>query len=60
MKFVHYFRGRLIPGPASLMLLSNELLKWQFPTIAVAEKLRSLVAFLRANVLQLTSALARR
>ena len=44
----HPFRGRLLDLPASLvLLLSAELLKWQVPVYAAAEKLSMLTALLR-------------
>ena len=40
MKVNHYFRGRLSGWAASLVYsLPNEILKWQYPANAAAEKL---------------------
>lgn len=45
-----HFRGKLCSIPASLLLLlSGELLKWQFPAVAVGEKLAVLAGLLRAQ-----------
>jgi hypothetical protein len=42
-------RGKLLLSAASLVLfLSGEILKWQFPATAAAEKLASLANLLRA------------
>jgi hypothetical protein len=42
---VHHFRGRLLRSSASLLiLLSSELLKWQFPAEAAGEMLSKLVS----------------
>ena len=41
-------RGKLVSASASLAFsLSNELLKWQYPVTALAEKLAFLAAALR-------------
>jgi hypothetical protein len=43
-----------------LVLLSGELLKWQFPTIAAGEKLASLVSALKVKIPQSAFLLIRR
>ncbi|HEV8076474.1 MAG TPA: hypothetical protein VGP66_11525 [Candidatus Acidoferrum sp.] len=43
-----------------LVLLSGELLKWQFPAMAAGEKLASLVSALNGKILQSDLALIRR
>ncbi len=52
MHWNDHFRGRLSVISASLLLLlSSELLKWQFPTNAVAEKAATLAVALRSLLL---------
>jgi hypothetical protein len=43
-----------------LVLLSGELLKWQFPAVAAGEKLASLLSALKMKIPQPASALIRR
>jgi hypothetical protein len=43
-----------------LVLLSGELLKWQFPAVAAGEKLASLVSALNLRIPQSAFALIRR
>jgi len=46
-------RGELSAMAASLLvLLSGELLKWQFPAVAAGEKLASLVSALHVKIPQ--------
>lgn len=57
MNFPDTLRGELSAMTASLLvLLSGELLKWQFPALAAGEKLASLVSALNVKIPQ--SALA--
>ena len=50
MQLNNYFRGGLFPIAASLVFfLSGELLKWQFPFTAAAEKVTRLAAVLRTQ-----------
>jgi hypothetical protein len=45
-----YFRGRLFSLAASLLyFFSGELLKWQFPALAVGEALARAAAVLRST-----------
>jgi hypothetical protein len=54
-------RGELASMAASLLvLLSGELLKWQFPAVAAGEKLASLVSTLNVKIPQSALALIRR
>jgi hypothetical protein len=54
-------RGELSAMAASLLvLLSGELLKWQFPAVAAGEKLASLVSTLKLKIPQFAMALIRR
>jgi len=54
-------RGELSAMAASLLvLLSGELLKWQFPAWAAGEKLASLVSALNLKIPQFAMALIRR
>jgi len=54
-------RGELSAMAASLLvLLSGELLKWQFPALAAGEKLASLVSALSLKIPQFAMALIRR
>jgi hypothetical protein len=54
-------RGRLAIVSASLVFsLSNEILKWQFPANAVAEKITFLRAALRSMFLSVSPQLIRR
>jgi hypothetical protein len=54
-------RGELASMAASLLvLLSGELLKWQFPAVAAGEKLTSLVSALNVKIPQSALALIRR
>lgn len=54
-------RGELSAMAASLLvLLSGELLKWQFPAVAAGEKLASLVSALNRKIPQFAMALIRR
>lgn len=47
MNFPDTMRGELSAMAASLLvLLSGELLKWQFPAVAAGEKLASLISAL--------------
>ena len=43
-----HFRGKLCSVPASLLFVSGELLKWQFPAAAAGEKFALLAGLLRA------------
>ena len=43
-----------------LVLLSGELLKWQFPAVAAGEKMAALVSALNAKIPQSALALIRR
>jgi len=43
-----------------LVLLSGELLKWQFPAVAAGEKLASLLSALNMKIPQPASAFVRR
>ena len=57
MNFPDTMRGELSAMTASLLvLLSGELLKWQFPAVAAGEKLAALVSALNVRIPQ--SALA--
>ena len=61
MNFPDTMRGELSAMAASLLvLLSGELLKWQFPTIAAGEKLASLVSALKVKIPQSAFLLIRR
>jgi hypothetical protein len=54
-------RGELSAMAASLLvLLSGELLKWQFPALAAGEKLASLVSALNLKIPLFAMALIRR
>jgi hypothetical protein len=54
-------RGELSAMTASLLvLLSGELLKWQFPAMATGEKLACLVSALNLKIPQSALALIRR
>jgi len=54
-------RGELASMAASLLvLLSGELLKWQFPAVAAGEKLNSLGSALRTIIPHSAFALIRR
>jgi hypothetical protein len=54
-------RGELSAMAASLLvLLSGELLKWQFPAVAAGEKLAALVSALHVKIPQSDLALIRR
>jgi hypothetical protein len=54
-------RGELSAMTASfLVLLSGELLKWQFPAMAAGEKLASLVFALKVKIPQSALVLIRR
>jgi hypothetical protein len=54
-------RGELSAMTASfLVLLSGELLKWQFPAMAAGEKLASLVSALKVKIPQSALVLIRR
>ena len=53
MNFPDTMRGELSAMAASLLvLLSGELLKWQFPAMAAGEKLASLVSALHVKIPQ--------
>lgn len=53
MNFPDTMRGELSAMAASLLvLLSGELLKWQFPAVAAGEKLASLVSVLHGKTPQ--------
>jgi len=53
-------RGELSAMTASLLvLLSEEVLKWQFPAVAGGEKLASLVSALNVKIPQFALALIR-
>lgn len=53
MNFPDTMRGELSAMAASLLvLLSGELLKWQFPAVAAGEKLASLVSALHGKIPQ--------
>ena len=61
MNFPDTMRGELSAMTASLLvLLSGELLKWQFPAMAAGEKLASLVSALNVKIPQFALALIRR
>ena len=61
MNFPDTMRGELSAMAASLLvLLSGELLKWQFPAIAAGEKLGSLVSVLKVKIPQSAFLLIRR
>jgi hypothetical protein len=61
VNFPEPMRGELSAMAASLLvLLSGELLKWQFPAMAAGEKLASLVSALNGKILQSDLALIRR
>ena len=61
MNFPDPMRGELSAMAASLLvLLSGELLKWQFPALAAGEKLASLVSALSLKIPQFAMALIRR
>ena len=61
MNFPDPMRGELASMAASLLvLLSGELLKWQFPAVAAGEKLTSLVSALNVKIPQSALALIRR
>ena len=61
MNFPDTMRGELSAMTASLLvLLSGELLKWQFPAVAAGEKLASLVSALNLKIPQFAMALIRR
>jgi hypothetical protein len=61
VNFPDPMRGELSAMAASLLvLLSGELLKWQFPAMAAGEKLASLVSALNGKILQSDLALIRR
>ena len=61
MNFPDTMRGELSAMAASLhVLLSGELLKWQFPAIAAGEKLASLVSTLKVKIPQSAFLLIRR
>jgi len=54
-------RGELSAMAASLLvLLSRELLKWQFPAVAAGEKLATLASALNKKIPQSAFALIRR
>jgi hypothetical protein len=54
-------RGELSAMAASLLvLLTGELLKWQFPAMAAGEKLAALVSALNVKIPQSDLALIRR
>jgi hypothetical protein len=45
-----HLRGGLCSAPASLLLtIACELLKWQFPVLALSEKLTLLAAYFRTT-----------
>jgi hypothetical protein len=53
VNFPDTMRGELSAMAASLLvLLSGELLKWQFPALAAGEKLASLVSALNLKIPQ--------
>jgi hypothetical protein len=57
----HYFRGRLFSVSASLLyFFSGELLKWQFPVLAVGEALARSAAVLRCTFSTFAPQLIRR
>jgi hypothetical protein len=61
VNFPDPMRGELPAMAASLLvLLSGELLKWQFPAMAAGEKLASLVSALNVKIPQSGLALIRR
>ena len=61
MNFPDPMRGELSAMAASLLvLLSGELLKWQFPALAAGEKLASLAGTLRVMIPHSAFALIRR
>ena len=61
MNFRDPMRGELASMAASLLvLLSGELLKWQFPAVAAGEKLNSLASALRTIIPHSAFALIRR
>jgi len=61
VNFPDPMRGELSAMAASLLvLLSGELLKWQFPALAAGEKLASLVSALSLKIPQFAMALIRR
>jgi hypothetical protein len=61
VNFPDTMRGELSAMAASLLvLLSGELLKWQFPAMAAGEKLASLVSALKVKIPQSALAMIRR
>lgn len=61
MNFPDTMRGELSAMTASLLiLLSGELLKWQFPAVAAGEKLAALASALNVKIPQSALALIRR
>ncbi len=61
MNFPDPMRGELSAMAASLLvLLSGELLKWQFPAMAAGENVASLAAALRTMIPHSALALIRR
>ena len=61
MNFSDTMRGELSAMAASLLvLLSGELLKWQFPALAAGEKLAALVSAFNIKIPQSALALIRR
>jgi hypothetical protein len=61
VNFPDPMRGELSAMAASLLvLLSGEVLKWQFPALAAGEKLASLVSALNLKIPQFAMALIRR
>jgi hypothetical protein len=61
VNFPDPMRGELSAMAASLLvLLSGELLKWQFPALAAGEKFASLVSALNLKIPQFAMALIRR
>jgi len=61
VNFPDPMRGELSAMAASLLvLLSGELLKWQFPAVAAGEKLASLASALNGKIPQSDLALIRR
>jgi hypothetical protein len=61
VNFPDPMRGELSVMAASLLvLLSGELLKWQFPAMAAGEKLAALVSALNVKIPQSDLALIRR
>ena len=61
MNFPDPMRGELSAMAASLLvLLSRELLKWQFPAVAAGEKLATLATALNKKIPQFALALIRR